>query len=118
MVDNDTHTEQSELNLSDMSENILNQTIQDWYTFWVAGAVRASLQPLPFVRMAHATRGGRCKMCTNVLWFDLVSALRRGRETHAEQEGSARLSISGSLLCLAASLRRIDNDIGHAAALV
>jgi hypothetical protein len=45
-------------------------------------------------------------------WF------RRGRETHAEQEGSARLSISGSLLCLAASLRRIDDNIGHAAALV
>jgi hypothetical protein len=51
------------------------QTIQDWYTFRVARAVRASLHPLPFVRMAHATRGGRDKVCTNMMWFDLDCGL-------------------------------------------
>jgi hypothetical protein len=39
--------------------------------FLVARAVRASLHPFLFVRMAHATRGGRCKVCTNVMGFDL-----------------------------------------------
>jgi hypothetical protein len=62
-------------------EGGLNQTIQDWYTFRVARAVRASLHPLLFVRMAHATREGRCKVCTNVMWFDLVSSPQPLRPT-------------------------------------
>jgi len=70
---------------------ILNQTTRHWYTFRVARAVRASPQPLPFVRMAHATREGRVKICMNVIGFDLDDLLvGSSQEETVEDERSVR----------------------------